>query len=87
MKIWECKIGTKGDPPMLIGSDSPMRRAVQAAFLGVTGVEDDFTYSGWGAALTEVELALVENREPSLDVQISETQAHLAMLLAAKESQ
>ena len=63
-KIWECKIGGKvGDMPA--GADGPMRRAVQTAFKTLTGVEASFTFSGWGATLTEVERAVHENRAPN----------------------
>jgi hypothetical protein len=64
-KIWKCKIGGEvvGDLPA--GADGPMRRAVQTAFKTLTGVEASFTFSGWGATLTEVERAVHENREPN----------------------
>lgn len=65
-KIWKCKIGGKvGDMPD--GADWPMRRAVQTAFETLTGVEASFTFSGWGATLTEGERAVHENREPNWD--------------------
>lgn len=65
-KIWKCKIGGKvGDMPA--GADGPMRRAVQTAFKTLTGVEASFTFSGWGATLTEDERAVHENREPNWD--------------------
>lgn len=64
--IWECKIGGEvGDLPA--GADGPMRRAVQTAFETLTGVEASFTFSGWGATLTEGERAVHENREPNWD--------------------
>ena len=65
-KIWKCKIGGEvGDLPA--GADGPMRRAVQTAFKTLTGVEASFTFSGWGATLTEGERAAYENREPNWD--------------------
>ena len=65
-KIWKCKIGGKvGDMPA--GADGPMRRAVQTAFETLTGVEASFTFSGWGATLTEGERAVHENRAPNWD--------------------
>ena len=65
-KIWKCKIGGKvGDMPA--GADGPMRRAVQTAFETLTGVEASFTFSGWGATLTEGERAVHENRTPNWD--------------------
>ena len=63
-KIWECKIGGEvGDLPA--GADGPMRQAVQTAFKTLTGVEASFTFSGWGATLTEFERAVHENRAPN----------------------
>ena len=63
-KIWECKIGGEvGDLPA--GADGPMRQAVQTAFKTLTGVEASFTFSGWGATLTEIERAVHENRAPN----------------------
>jgi len=65
-KIWKCKIGGEvGDLPA--GADGPMRRAVQTAFKTLTGVEASFTFSGWGATLTEGERAVHENRAPNWD--------------------
>lgn len=65
-KIWTCKIGGKvGDLPA--GADWPMRRAVQTAFETLTGVEASFTFSGWGATLTEGERAVHENSPPNWD--------------------
>lgn len=63
-QIWECKIGEVdgGDVPR--GGDAPMRNAVAAAYKSVTGVAPTFIFSGWGASLTEVQRAVVENRLP-----------------------
>lgn len=73
-KIWKCKIGGEvvGDLPA--GADWPMRRAVQTAFETLTGVEASFTFSGWGASLTEGERAVHENREPNWDAMQQEGQ-------------
>jgi hypothetical protein len=61
--IWECKIGaTHG--PLPLGSDLPMRLAVERAYYELTGHECEFNFSGWGASLTEGELAVVEDRLP-----------------------
>jgi len=62
MKIWECKIGTREDIELPRGSDWPMRRAVEQSFKDLTGLEAEFCFSGWGASLTEGELAVVEDR-------------------------
>lgn len=63
--IWRCKIGITGGPiDMPDGCDLPMRMAVQEAFLRITGQHAEFVFSGWNDALTEFELAVVENREP-----------------------
>jgi hypothetical protein len=66
--IWECKIGD-ADPEVRLrmnGIDLPMRDAVAAAFLALTGKRPDFIFSGWGSQLTENERAVVENRLPNL---------------------
>jgi hypothetical protein len=67
-KIWYCKIGecTEEELHRIYphGADLPMRRAVEKAYLEITGKEADFTFSGWGAELSEPERAVVENREP-----------------------
>mgnify|MGYP001175637068 CR=1 FL=1 len=66
-RIWKCKIGGEvGDLPA--GADGPMRRAVQTAFKTLTGVEASFTFSGWGATLTEGERAAHENRDPNCEI-------------------
>jgi hypothetical protein len=55
--IWSCKIGEVTSTPG--GADFPMREAVRAAYLAVTGEEPTFIFSGWGAELTESERAVV----------------------------
>lgn len=60
-QIWTCTVGgVAGQLPL--GADSPMRDAVQAAFQRITGNCPEFTFSGWGAKLTEPQRAVVENR-------------------------
>lgn len=59
-KIWECKIGVTENEKLPNGADAPMRKAVRQAFMEVTGVEDAYCFSGWGAKLTPVEKATVE---------------------------
>lgn len=62
-RIWSCKIGGPvGELPP--GSDWPMRQAVAEAYRRITGCNPEFTFSGWGAELTEPERAVVENRLP-----------------------
>lgn len=58
-RIWECKIGSEDAGILRPGADSPMRRAVEAAFRQVTGVEASFTFSGWGAELTPTQAEVV----------------------------
>jgi len=62
MKTWTCKIGEHDFDQH--GADSPMRDAVTEAYRKVTGQEPVFVFSGWGGELTEIERAVVENREP-----------------------
>lgn len=54
---WECKIGIAPGTNVTLrsGCDAPMRNAVEAAFLQVTGQESEYCFSGWGAELTEQE--------------------------------
>lgn len=61
--IWWCKIG-ECDSVLPSGSDLPMRQAIEAAYLELTGQEAEFTFSGWRHELTEPERAVVENRLP-----------------------
>lgn len=63
--IWECKIGGRIDD-LPGGQDAPMRRAVEAAFTSVTGLEAEFCFSGWAGTLTEGERAAHEERQPDI---------------------
>ena len=63
--IWSCKVGFARNLPGQ--SDGPMRVAVQRAFHELTGANPEFVFSGWGSALTEPELAVVEDREPNME--------------------
>lgn len=63
-KIWYCKIGEVASLPEVGGADLPMRKAVERAYKELTGEEPVFTFSGWGAELTEPERAVVEDRLP-----------------------
>jgi hypothetical protein len=66
LKIWACKIGEVTPDKLQKGeSDGVMRDAVEAAYKGLTGEDPKFTFSGWGAELTEPERAVVENRIPN----------------------
>ena len=61
-RIWECKIGAVCK---VEGSaDFPMRRAVEAAFLAITGVAPKFIFSGWGGALTDDERIVAKCSDP-----------------------
>jgi hypothetical protein len=53
--IWFCKIGETDREKLPNGSDTPMRIAVQEAYLKLTGEYPSFLFSGWGAELTEAE--------------------------------
>lgn len=54
LKVWQCKIGGYIDD-LPQGSDGPLREAVQEAYRKLTGVEAEFTFSGWGGSLDEFE--------------------------------
>lgn len=53
--LWGCKIGEVDRAKLPHGSDAPLRRAVQAAYVELTGELPKFLFSGWGEQLTEVE--------------------------------
>lgn len=65
--IWTVKIGIMGSAALPSGADWPMRNAVEKAFKEVTGRDSEFAFSGWGAELTEPELAVIENRLPAVN--------------------
>lgn len=71
MKIWHCKIGSVAADTLPSGADAPMRSAVRSRFLTLAGHEPFFIFSGWNGELTEGELAVVENRDPSPDATAS----------------
>lgn len=63
--LWTCTIGDLDLPRSAIPhcSDLPMRRAVEAAYLDVIGLPEQFTFSGWGQSyLEESRRAVVEHR-------------------------
>lgn len=64
MKIWECQIGECEEIELPRGADMPMRLAVARAYKEITGKDPEFIFSGWGSELSEIRLAVVENREP-----------------------
>lgn len=58
-KCWECKIGPQPyDLPM--GSDSPMRKAVEQAYFKLTGKHPEWCFSGWSSDLNEFEKMSLE---------------------------
>lgn len=62
--IWTCKVG--GEAANLPkGSDLPMRQAVSAQFLALTGDYPVFCFSGWGGELDDADRAVVEDRDPT----------------------
>lgn len=62
--IWTCKIGECDTDILPNGADAPMRRAVERAYMELTGEEPKFIFSGWGGELTEGERAAHEHRMP-----------------------
>jgi hypothetical protein len=48
-KFWTCVIGPADENILPPGADSPMRIAVQTAFLGTTGDQHKICMSGWGS--------------------------------------
>lgn len=61
-QIWFCKIGEVEDETLPMGSDYPMRRAVEKAYFELTGKMPEFIFSGWGGSLTESERAAAKPR-------------------------
>lgn len=57
--VWGCKIGEADRSALPEGADGPMRKAVQAAYLKLTGSSPAFVFSGWGAELTPAEEQVV----------------------------
>ena len=70
--LWSCKIGAAPRGLLPKGSDAPMRRAVEQAYESVMGFPADFTFSGWGAALSEGEQAFIDKRPPDLEAEAIE---------------
>lgn len=77
-QIWECKIGVISEEKLVSNHplDPEMREAVEKAFKKATGLDAQFNFSGWGAELKESELAVIEDREPDIEVQIDELRRH-----------
>ncbi len=63
-RIWSCKIGEEFPEELPPGADGPMREAVQRAYREITGVDAEFTFSGWAGELDEYERAVVSPEEP-----------------------
>jgi len=64
MKIWECKVVLPDDADLPEGADFPMRLAVRAACLEMTGKVPTDIFSGWCGHLTEIESELVGASDP-----------------------
>ena len=62
--VWSCAIGGLKPVPVPSGGDAPMRRAVERAFLELTGHEAQACFSGWGEEFAEPARAVIENRIP-----------------------
>ena len=71
MKIWSCKIGETLAESLPRGADFLMREAVERAYEQVTGRPATFTFSRWGAKLTENERAAVGRWTPGEQEPIS----------------
>lgn len=80
--IWTCKVGSFAQDPGSVpnGGDMPMRDAIEREFKRLTGSDPEFTFSGWSGALTEPELAVVEDRLPDFDKQVSELEQQARIL-------
>lgn len=58
--VWYCKVGEFPRDQLPEGADSPLRQAVEIEYERLTGQPPQFTFSGWGAALSPTERAEVE---------------------------
>lgn len=63
MKIWECKIGQVDESQVPSGGDAPLREAVEEAYKKLTGDDNIFCFSGWGAQLDGYERDIVEGKD------------------------
>lgn len=60
--VWTCKIAVDIDEPIPEGADFPMRRAVEEAFIEITGKEPTVNFSGWGGELDEFETRIMDSK-------------------------
>lgn len=60
-EIWTCTIGGMINSHIRPGGDAPMRQAVQKAYYELTGIEEEFCFSGWGCELTDSQREVVKN--------------------------
>ena len=60
--VWSCKIGFADTDKLPKGADFPMRRAIEKAFIEITGKDPKFIFSGWGAKLTKTESEIVNGK-------------------------
>ncbi len=65
--IWSCKIGETDGDALPRGSDWPMRRAIERAYLELTGKMPEFLFSGWSATLTPDEQEVVDSQRSTPD--------------------
>ena len=63
MKIWSCKIGETMSGQVPEGGDAPLRVAVEKAYKELTGEDNNFCFSGWGAVLDPFEKDIVEGHD------------------------
>ena len=57
--IWQCKIGEVDRAMLPDDADARMSKAIERAYLELTGVEAKFLLSGWDAELTEPERSVL----------------------------
>jgi len=67
MKIWTCKIGEVEEVDVPDGGDSPMRQAVEAAYLKLTGKISKFAFTGWDGELNEIEREVIDHSQPKVN--------------------
>ena len=61
--VWFCKIGYANTDDLPMGSDAPMRDAVERGFRDLLGYGPRFIFSGWGQRLTPAERRVVHGED------------------------
>lgn len=86
---WTCRIGSRKGVIVPPRADLPMRNAVSAAYVAITGEQPEAIFSGWGDRFSgseEAQLAAVAGEEPSPVTPAPEQSLSAADLLATTDA-